>query len=81
MLYIYTIDGRLVYYSKKSNLLPGIYDTRENAFMWNGIPSLDGYSFSGYTNTVGTERVKPGVYIVMLETGFEKTLKKISIIP
>ena len=80
-LFIYTIDGKPVYYAKKTNLLPGIYDKRDNAFTWDGIPSLDDYKFSGYTNPDGTERVKPGVYFILLETGFEKSMKKISIIP
>ena len=80
-LFIYTVDGKLVYYEKKTDLLPGIYDKRENAFTWNGIPPIDGFNFSGYTNPIGTDRVRPGVYIVMLETGFEKSIKKISIIP
>lgn len=80
-LYIYTLDGKLVYYSKKTNLLPGVYDKIDNSFTWNGIPALDEYSFSGYTNTTEDKKVRPGVYIIMLQTGFEKTVKKISIIP
>ncbi|MDD3804251.1 MAG: S8 family serine peptidase [bacterium] len=81
MLYIYTLDGKLVYYSKKTDLLPGVYDSPSDAFTWNGTPSLEGYSFSGHVNPAGDKKVKPGLYIVMLQTGFEKTVKKISIIP
>jgi len=71
-LTIITLDGRIVYEGEKETavdrLLPGLYDSREKAFVWDG-KNMDG------------KQVKPGIYIVMLDSGFNKSFTKISIIP
>ncbi|HAF07581.1 MAG: Subtilisin-like serine protease [candidate division TA06 bacterium 32_111] len=77
MLYIYTLDGKLIYYDSKENILPGVY---LEGFLWNGIPNTSGSSVKGYIGSTGN-KVSPGVYIVILQTGFEKSTKKITIIP
>ncbi|MEO0288779.1 MAG: S8 family serine peptidase [candidate division WOR-3 bacterium] len=77
MLYIYTLDGKLVYYADKENVLPGVYD---KGFEWNGVPNLNGAILNANIGSSGN-KVSPGIYLVILQTGFEKSTKKITIIP
>lgn len=65
-LKVYTMDGKTVYEAEKNNVLPGVY-TDDESFIWDGR-NLDGIP------------VSPGVYIIMLDSHFEKDIKKISII-
>lgn len=71
-LTIMTLDGRIVFEDEKNSsserLLPGLYDTKENAFTWNGRNS-------------GGQQVKPGLYLIMLDSGFNKSYTKLMIIP
>lgn len=77
MLYIYTLDGKLVYYDDKENVLPGVYN---QGFEWNGVPSFNGATLTGNIGS-NQNKVSPGVYLIILQTGFEKSTKKITIIP
>lgn len=63
---VYTMDGKTVYEAEKTNMLPGVY-TGEEAFIWDGM------------NSEGNP-VAPGIYMIMLNSHFEKDFKKISII-
>ena len=66
-LKIFTLDGKLIYSDIKTNLLPGIY-MGNDAFLWDG-------------RTLNGKDVAPGIYIVMLDSHFYKSMKKIAIIP
>ncbi len=65
-LYIYTLDGKLVYHDERKNLLPGVY-TGEDSFIWYG------------TNMNGSI-IAQGTYIIMLDSHFEKSIKKIQVV-
>ncbi len=77
ILYIYTLDGKLVYTDSKDDVLPGIYN---DGFIWNGVTSVKSSSYSSNVNPNGN-KVSPGLYLVILQTGFEKSIKKVMIIP
>lgn len=66
--YVFTIDGRQVYSEEIADLEPGDYVESSQSFSWDGL------------NESG-KPVKPGVYIVMMDTHFNKDIKKITIIP
>ncbi len=66
-LEIYTIDGKIIYSDEKKDILPGVYSDNDG-FTWDGRNS-DGIV------------VCPGIYVIMLNSHFEKDFKKISIIP
>lgn len=66
--YVFTIDGRQVYSYEMTDLEPGDYMDASQAFTWNGI-------------NASNKPVAPGVYIVVMDTHFNKDIKKITIIP
>ncbi len=63
---VFTLDGKMIYEDEKEDVLPGVY-TGHEGFVWDG-------------NTGNGVPVSSGIYIILLNSHFEKDFKKISII-